>query len=317
MEVMRLIEKSKWPLFIAHQKPDGDTLGSVTALINYALEEQKTFSAFCLDQPGDMYLYLPGIERVKSDMAEVLAAPIDLLVVLDAGDLVYAGVAELVERFRERGPKVINLDHHATNEYFGDYNVVLTDAASTTEVIARLLQSVGYGVSRRIATCLLTGILTDTGVFANPATSASAIAEAGWLLSHGASFNTIIEKLTRNKSLDALKLWGRALGRLKYNSRYEIASVVVRQEDWGDCEDGEEAVEGLANFLNSLAGVKATLVIKELSMNKIKGSFRTTCQGIDVSAIAGMLGGGGHKKAAGFTIDGELKEVDGYWQLKF
>ena len=316
-QTLDVILAARQPLFIAHQKPDGDTLGAVCSFINYAREANFPYLAFCLDTPPKQFNFLPGIEHLIHNEEEVLRQPIDVAVVLDSGDLNYAGVAALIARLKALRPvTVINIDHHHTNERFGDVNLVVVDAASTTEIIANMFHGGGVKLTKDIATCLLTGVLTDTGGFSNPATTFTAIAEAAYLLTHGARFKQITDRLTKNKTVTTLKLWGRVLARLKTNQRLGIASTVITLEDLVESEVDEEAMEGLANFLNSLTNVKASLMLKEMPDQKIKGSFRTTNAVVDVSSLAKVCGGGGHKKAAGFTINGRLiKQPDGAWRI--
>jgi len=192
---------------------------------------------------------------------------------------------------------------------------VETDAASTTDILFRIFNHNRFRINKEIATCLLTGIITDTGSFSNLATTPQSISNASELLINGARAKDIINNALTKQSIGVLKLWGRAFSRLIKNSHTNIAITVVTLKDFKECGVENESAEGIANFLNNLNGAKAILVLKEQSDGTIKGSLRTTQDNIDVSKLARVLGGGGHKKAAGFTIKGKIEETKGGWKI--
>jgi len=191
---------------------------------------------------------------------------------------------------------------------------VIKEASSTSEIVYKFLNHFNFEINKNIATCLLTGILTDTGNFTNGATTVSALKIASDLLIRGARFNQITFSTSKNKSLAILKLWGRILSRLEEND-LGVVFTVITLKDLEESELDREALEGVANFLNNLAGLRIILVLKEEENGFIKGSLRSNDDVLDVSEIAKFLGGGGHKKAAGFTIKGQLVEVDGKWKV--
>lgn len=311
-KLKHLLEKAERVMLVAHQKPDGDTLGSSISVLNYLVSHGKNVTAFCATPVPDQYAYLPQVQRFTSDPA-VFKTQYDLLCVFDSGDMRYAGVAKFLETMPKR-PFIVNLDHHATNEQFGDLNLVFTDASSTAEVVHRFYRATGIEIDANMSTALLTGILTDTSNFVNPATTATCMQAASDLLICGARVTDISKSLVRNKTIPALQLWGRALERLRENSSLGIASTVLTEADIRETNtEGADAVEGIANFLGATLNVPVIMVLRELPGGFIKGSLRSTNR--DVSQIAKLLGGGGHKKAAGFTVKGEIVEKDGIWQV--
>ncbi len=308
-----LLMRSRRTLLVAHQKPDGDTLGSSSAVLNYLVREGRDVVAFCADPIPEQYHYLPGWERFTNDPS-VFNDAYDLLAVFDAGDLRYAGVAPYVDAMPTR-PTIVNVDHHTTNERYGDLNLLFTDASSTAEVVHRFFAANHVATDPHMATCLLTGIITDTSNFVNPATNATCIRAASNLLLCGARLNDITSSLVRNKSIPALQLWGRALEHLRENRTLGIASTVLTARDIKETgADSDDAVEGIANFLGAVLDVPVVMVLREQPDGTIKGSLRSTSK--DVSAIAKLMGGGGHKKAAGFTVRGKLIEKEGIWQVE-
>lgn len=308
------IRRSRRVLIVAHKKPDGDTLGAATAMFNFCARAGIPATGFCADVVPSQYAYMPGTEAFTADPS-VFADPVhDVLAVFDAGDLRFAGIADHVAAMRTP-PTIVNFDHHATNERFGAVNVVDVTASSTAEVVYDFLGNVGAEIDREIATCLLTGILTDTGSFSNPATTGSSLEAASDLVRRGAKMQEVASKLMRNKSITSLKLWGKVLARLKHNERLGVASTAIFAEEIAAEGVDEEHIEGISNFLNQFLDAKVVLVLKELPGGKVKGSFRTA-EDIDVSAPAKILGGGGHKKAAGFTMPGRIVETDKGWRVE-
>jgi phosphoesterase RecJ-like protein len=302
---------AKRVLTISHKRPDGDTLGSATAFSEYCRRQGIAVTSFCLDQVPDQYSYLPGIEHFIFDTKVFNDRSIDVIAVFDSGDLRYAGVAEFMAAMPGR-PFVVAFDHHATNDRFADVNVIDATASSTAEVVYNYFQVCGVDIDAQLATCLLTGIFSDTDSFTNPATSESALQAASFLIRRGAKIQTISGCLTHNKSVSSLRLWGQVLSRLKFDEKLKVASTAVFADD---CRGlGSDQVEGIANFLGNFLDAKVVLVLKELAGGLVKGSFRTA-EDVDISVIAKALGGGGHRKAAGFTIPGSIKETDTGWRV--
>jgi phosphoesterase RecJ-like protein len=163
---------------------------------------------------------------------------------------------------------------------------------------------------------LLTGIVTDTGNFAYQSTTKQSIETASRLLSIGADFDGISKANIYNKTIDILKLWGVVMRRIVFNKELKMVTTVLFKKDLEDLKLSEEAGEGISNYLNNLSKKnKLSLLLKEYEIGKVKGSLRTTRDDIDVSAIAQQFGGGGHKKAAGFEVEGKLVFNNGQWQI--
>lgn len=300
----RLVQQSKRILLVADGKPDGDSLGSSSGMLNWLLREGKDASAFCAAAIPNAFSYLDNIHRYTNDPA-IFKQAFDLIMTFDAGDLRHCGIDQILPS-APAGYTLVDIDHHATNARYGDVNLVFTDACSTAEVVYRFLVANQIFIDDKIATSLLTGIFTDTSTFANAATTVEGIEAASALCAAGARKTEILNKLFKNRSLDGLKLWGLALSRLKEQKELNLVSTYFLQADIPPGQ--EEAVEGITNFLNATCGQTDTiLVLRELPDGHIKGSFRSAKR--DISRLAKALGGGGHKKAAGFTVRGKLQET--------
>jgi phosphoesterase RecJ-like protein len=178
-----------------------------------------------------------------------------------------------------------------------------------------LLRAESVPFSPEISQCVLTGAITDTGAFSNAATTKESLDLASHLLEGGAKLSTVLEHNFRNKKISTLKLWGKILGNLKETADGSVIAV-ISQADLVGAGNEDEGTEGLANFLQTLRDAKMIVVIKELPDGQLKGSLRTTRDDVDVSAIAKSYGGGGHKKAAGFTTKGELIIDEKSWRIE-
>lgn len=314
-QVHDALQKAKRVLIVSHQNPDGDTSGSGLALAHYFDRLGTPHTCFCTDPLHPMLQFLPGAERYTADPAAIHANPHDLLVVVDCSDIEYAGVADHLQKLPAL-PTIVNIDHHATNTFYGTFNIVEPNRASTTEILTAMFDELRIPLSPEMATCLLTGVLTDTSTFSNPATNASVLAAASRLMVRGARVREIMHHILKNKSVPQLTLWGRALERLKEDPKTGFVSTIITQEDLDACGASAEDAEGIANFLGGVARTQAIMVLRELPDHRIKGSMRTTSELIDVANIAKLYGGGGHRKAAGFTVTGSVRETPTKWVIE-
>lgn len=311
IQISQAIESAENILIISHAKPDGDTLGAAFALTNYLLtlshsdaKPNKNITNFCLDEATEMFSFVPNIYRLSTDHL-VFTKKYDLVIVVDSGSLAYAGVDKLITAL-EPGFTLINIDHHASNTSYADINLVITEAASCTEVLFYLFNALKIKFTKDIATCLLCGLVTDTGGFVNPATQYHTLEAASCLVKHGANLWQILQNTNYRQNINNLKLWGIAFSRLKKIAKYDLVYTFLKQEDFVNCQADESSTEGISNFLHILKEAKIILVLKETSDGRIKGSMRTAEDNIDLAKFCQALGGGGHKKAAGFSLPGRL-----------
>lgn len=300
-QILAAIQNSRHPLLLSHEKPDGDTLGAGLALANYLDLINKNYKYFCLDKPAGYFSYLPKIEKIITDQNQIHADDHDLIILIDCAELNRIGLP--AEFFTSKNRKtVINIDHHKTNSFYGDYNLVISDVSSTSEIIYNFFEYNGIEPDKEMATSLLTGILTDTTNFSNAGTTSESLKIAANLLNRGARINLITNSLSQNKSLAGLKLWGKILSTLEQNTKYNFAHAYITLEDIRQENFNKDELDGLANFLSLLQDTNFIVLISEEDENTLKGSLRTTKNEIDVAEIAAAFGGGGHQKAAGFKV---------------
>jgi phosphoesterase RecJ-like protein len=308
-----LLKKNKNILLVGHKKPDSDTIGSMLAL-NLALEKlNKNVTCACADPIPPRFNFLPRVKKIfqlKNILDKIKGA--DLIVTLDCGDFKLTGFDH---SFFRPGVFLINFDHHHDSSLFGKINIIKGSVSSTSEIIYDFLVRMGLLIDKDIATCLLCGIFGDTDSFKNPNTTNKTLIITSQLLALGANLKQVTKNTLQDKSLPTLRLWGKILSKIKRHKKLNIVSVVVTQNDLRKSKVSYEDLEGISNFLNSIPDVRASVIMTEKENGEIKGSFRTLQDDVDVSKLARILGGGGHKKAAGFVIPGRFKKNDDKWEI--
>lgn len=307
--ILPLINQASRILLVSDGKPDGDSIGSTTAMLTWLLSQHKNVTAFCIEAIPNNLRFLDNVDLITKDIA-VFTHPYDLVMTFDASDPVRSGIQANYPNIPNQ-PPVIVFDHHATNPRYGAINLIDITACSTCELVFRFFQTNQLPINDQVATSLLTGLTTDTSSFSNGGTTSSGIDAASVCLSKGARQRDIVNNLIRNKSLESLKLWGLALSRLSYHPAFDIATTYFTKDDLGTSPAAQEAVEGVSNFLNAYCGHADTiLVLKETPDGFVKGSLRSVKR--DISKLAQQFGGGGHKKASGFMIKGQIKLKNGH-----
>lgn len=308
-KIINAVSAARRVILVCHPGPDADTLGAASAFKLF-LDELGTESLiFCkTPAPKDLY-FLPFAQDLTTDPSVFNDERVDVVIGFDAGDLRYLGIDNLVPHI-PGGATIINIDHHTSNEFFGDINLVNLEGASTTEVLYHFFTETGSPITEKMSTCLLAGIINDTAHFSNAATSARAMEVSSSLVSSGAHLHTIREKMLNNKSVNLLKLWGIALSRLYYQADAQAIITYLFEDDYKAFNLKPDELHGLPNFLSSINEGSFTMLLTEQPGGVIKGSLRTTKDDVDVSVIAKKYGGGGHQKAAGFSLSGRLQETD-------
>jgi phosphoesterase RecJ-like protein len=288
---------------VSHRDPDPDTIGSALAL-GLGLESLgKRVSWHCADPVPEQQRFLYGSERFTQ---EPPGEDVDLVVTVDFGSVERAKFA-LPAR-----PKLVNIDHHASNDNFGTANLVDVTAAASAELVSRVIDALGIKWTPEMATAALVGIMTDTGSFQFPSTDARALDRAARLREAGADLQAITYNIFRNKRFEALKLWGFAFSRLVRENGGQLVWTEIRAGDIGAAEARDEDISGLVEQVARSAGMRVALLFNEQA-GAVKVSCRTSQwePSVDATALMARFGGGGHVRAAGAVIDGDLAEVRG------
>ncbi len=301
--IKRAIDKAETVLLIPHKNPDGDTIGSALGLYHTLIQMGKSPTIACVDEPGLVFAFMPGIETVKVGIEHI---DYDLVFLLDAGATHLTGVHELYPQLFDKSREVINIDHHPTNDSYGKYNVVMPTAASNTMIIYQMMMDLNMPLNRHTATCLLTGIYTDTGSFIHSNTNAETLRMAARLLAKGANLRGISKDIFNTTKISTMRLWGKVL-KNTYKTPDGVTMSVITQKDFEDCGATYEEMTGVVDYVNSVPNSAYSVILTE-KQGAVKGSLRTLNDDVDVSAIASNFGGGGHTKAAGFTVKGRLEK---------
>jgi len=309
-QTKRQIEKAEKILLIAHRRPDGDTLGSCIAL-KYALTDiGKQITMACIDEIPERYSYL---SEVNSFIKEFDYREYDLLIVCDAGASYMTNYHEIYPDVFSGEVPVINIDHHASNDNFGTVNLVDPQTPSTTMILYKFFKYANYKITSQSATAMLTGIYNDTGSFMHQNTTPETLKIASELMNYGGRIVDVSKNLFNTTPVSTLKLWGKVLENLKIN-KDGVAMSVVTQQDFDECGAEHDELSGAIDFINCIPETKFTVLLHEDEKGNVKGSFRTRNDEVDLEEIAAKFGGGGHKKAAGFTLPGKLQK-ETVWKI--
>ena len=293
--ILEVLRKGQRFLVCSHSRPDGDAVGSVTAMGMLLEQMGKQADLVSTDRVPDIYRGLPGVEAIRP--VQSVHGPYDAAILLECDGPARAEVRGLENFFQ------INIDHHATGRDFVHLNWIDRDAASVGEMVYRLAVAAGATITPEMASCLYATVLTDTGGFCYGGTRASTFALAHDLVLAGADPRRIAQQIYFSTATSKLLLLGVALGNLKREGR--LAWLWVTQQDMVRTCAADEDCEGLVNFALSIAGVEAAVFLRELPEQTIKLSLRSKGQ-VNVAVIASRLGGGGHDNAAGCTLEGPL-----------
>jgi len=305
-----LIKKSSNILVATHEQPDGDALASACLMAEILTLLNKKYRLYCYSEVNHQYNFLPHLEEFKNYNENF---NFDLIITLDCGSVERT---KLDKEILSRRPDqlILEIDHHPIARAYADLEIRDSAAAATTEILYYFLKANKIKINKDLASCILTGILTDTGNFLYPSTSSETVNIASEMLRLGAKLPQILENTWRNKSIASMKTWGKAMSRLKINQQYNFGFTVLKSEDV-PAEVTEEELEGISGFLSNLNAVKAVMLLRQLPDGRIKGSLRTSKPNVDISKLARALGGGGHAKAAGFTVEGDLEKTENGWKI--
>lgn len=248
----------------------------------------------------DNLAYLPGAEHFVADVAK--DADIDLVVTIDMSDLTRTG-GIYRDTWRNRY-RLLVIDHHETNEEFGDTNLVTPEAAATALIMIEVIEALGVPVKDEIATCLLVGILTDTRGLRTETTTPAVLRVVSRLIEAGGDYQGVMQRTLDAVSYRKMRAWGAALNRLQLSDAVAWTTFPLSQKQDLDISDHDDL--DLGNLLSRVAEAKVIAAFIEMRDGSIKVSMRAR-PGYNVATVADALGGGGHRQAAGCTIAGPLE----------
>ncbi|MDD3149251.1 MAG: bifunctional oligoribonuclease/PAP phosphatase NrnA [Candidatus Gastranaerophilales bacterium] len=304
-KILEAVKNSNNIVILSHVGPDGDTLGSMFAMkqIIEQFDHIKKIDTVIISRKPEIYNFLPGIDFVKFAGSEELYSTYDLAIALDVADI--ERLAEARELFKN-ARKTINIDHHVTNNAYGDINYIIHEAAATGEIIYSLIEPFKVNLTQDIAINLYTAILTDTGGFKFENTTPNVFEIAAKLIEYGANPKEIYKNCYENKPLEMVKIQAWAVANSVFVENNQIAYSLITRKDLKDFNASDDYLDGISETLRQVNTVKVAMVLKETTKGDTKISFRSNS--FDVGNIAGFFGGGGHKLAAGCIIHKNLNE---------
>ena len=295
-------------LLTTHENPDGDALGSLLATqrILEALGKDSLMFLAAKEFPLPVeYRFLPLDEVFHEPPADISDR---VVIFLDCGNIDRMPVDFL----RTDGTKVINIDHHHDNTRFGTVNLVDVDASCTAEILYDLAGMLGVELTAEIANALYVALVTDTGKFMYENTDARSHRMAAGLIEAGVNVNEIYRRLYEHAPIEKLRLLAHALDQIELRDDGRLSITYISADDYAATGASEALTEGVIDHLRTIDGTLVAAVVRDQPENgraARKVSMRSTDGRVDVSAIARVHGGGGHRRAAGFGTDLSYEQI--------
>ena len=294
-EIKEKLDNSKNILVLVHDNPDGDAIGSGVAMY-LALKNMGKEVDFILPSYPSCFREVLNLDSiVKQD--EDVKDSYDLAISLDCASTKQVHLYDVYEKVDNK----INIDHHPSNTMFGDFNYINSDSPACAQLLYVVFNYLCIEITTDIAKALVAGIITDTGGFKYSGVTEETFAITADLLSHGFKIADIYQKVFSEKSKSKFLLHQIAMNRVEFLLDGKLAYTYITDEDFKsvDAEDGDS--DGIVELGRDVEGVEVSLYLKVKEDGEIKGSLRSN-QYVNVSELAQIYGGGGHIRAAGFTL---------------
>lgn len=304
-KLMEIVSRSNSIAITSHIDPDGDSIGSILGLGLALKQKYGNIKILIRDSLPSRYEFLPGSDLIKK-YDGIEEKQFDLLFVLDCGDEKRIGSNEILKNSKT----IVNIDHHISNTKFGDINIIDASSSSTCEMIFSFIKDLNLLINKDVATCIYTGIVTDSGNFMYDNATEKTHLIASELLKTNLNKGRIIYNLYQRKSVNSLKFIGYSLTNMKIALAGRLAIFKVTLDLLNEFNVSYDNVEGLVSYGRDIEGIDISVVIREQENGKVKLSFRSKDDDVDVRALAQLFNGGGHKKASGATLTASLVEAE-------
>ncbi|MBI4243268.1 MAG: bifunctional oligoribonuclease/PAP phosphatase NrnA [Planctomycetes bacterium] len=304
-QIKHALKQAESILLTSHIKPDPDGLGSCIAIYRWLKPIKKNVQIVCDGGSAPEYSFLPNTDEVGSNPQD-LSSKYDIVMTFDCGD--FNRLNSIAEVDSVKTSFIINIDHHKSNTFFGDINWVDATYAATTLMVFDLLSDLKVKIDSQTALALYTGLVTDTGHFSFSNADQRCHETAKKLISYGVRPEFVSEHIDRKKKPGQLKLISETIKRYQMNKKGDIAWVIFDPSLFKNCNFIPNDTQEYINLLRSIDGCKLAILFREVKSQQFKVSMRST-KGIDVALLASKWGGGGHARAAGFSISGPRKDV--------
>jgi phosphoesterase RecJ-like protein len=301
-QVVEVIEQKRCFAITSHVRPDGDSLGSSLGLYWLLRALDKEVEVIMRDEVPHAYEKLPGVRDVR--VTPAVDRPYDAVFVIECSDITRPGLVDLDKQF------VVNIDHHSTTALFGSINWIDSTASAVGEMIYNLCKATGVRVTKEIAECVYTALITDTGSFHYSNTSERTFKVASELVRAGVKPAKISQAVFSNYPWSKIELLSHVLATARRDETGKVAwmrQTLLMQEQAGA---SEEDADGFVNYPLACGSVEAVALLKESAPGVYRTSLRSKGD-VNVARIAEKFGGGGHRNAAGCTLSGDWDEAEG------
>ena len=304
-KIAERIKRAERVVLFTHIRPDGDAIGSALAL-KTALEQLNIPSVYCNESAMPSNLsFLPDLGEIKSELPSEKA---DLYIALDNGDSSRLGV--FADKFLGAGRKkidTINIDHHVSNNRYADYNYVRVCSSNCMNV-ATLIDLLGVPYTKKIAEYLLTGLLTDSGNFSHDDVTEECFLLSAILVKAGAEISRLSYNLFKKQPKARARLYADVMGKMRFFHSDKFALITISLEQMERYGADNAMTEGFVDFPLNVDTVEIAASVMEVKKGQYKISLRSKSYA-DVNKLAGVYGGGGHVRASGCMLYGDLEEI--------
>lgn len=306
-EITKLLEKNNSFLITSHKNIDGDAIGSELALYFILKKLNKKPIILNQDRLPRIYNFLPDSDKVHClEDNYINIKNIDVGIIVDCSN--FERIEETHKIFKNI-KNIINIDHHNSNENYGDLNYIDSSASSVGEIIYDLIKFINLDLlDEKISTCLYTAIITDTGSFRYSNVSSKTFSVVSDLASQGIKPNLIADNIYNRNTYSGLKLLGKALLTLEVDESNYVSWLTITRDMLNNTEANDEEVEGIIDMARTLENTEVSILFRETKDNKIKVSFRSKGD-FNVNKFAGKFNGGGHPNSSGCVCSGKIAEV--------
>jgi bifunctional oligoribonuclease and PAP phosphatase NrnA len=302
-KIIQTVRKNKTFLISTHLNPDPDAICSELAMAIYLRSLGKKVLIINNEEVPSRFNFFPGTHLIKT-YRDRRSVHYDVAIILDCGELSRIGT---VTDFIQKGKKIINIDHHITNDYFGDVNLVKRDASSTAEVLYELFVKANCVLNRNMALLLYIGIMTDTGSFRYENTTFRTHKIAGKLLAFNFSATDLYRRLYETVPLQDMKAFTKLIGRFDTFLGGRVICIELNKKIVSNFSDEFDLRDTIFKFLRSIKDAEAFMIFTEITRHKTRVNFRSSNR-INVAKLAKHFQGGGHRRASGCMIAKNIKE---------
>lgn len=293
------INKAKDIVILTHENPDGDAVGSALAMY-LTLKKMNKEVDVIIPEYSNVFKFLPGAESTKKEGKET---PYDLAISVDV-----TGIKRLngFSKYFENAITKIQIDHHEVNDMFADYNFVNPASPACAQILILVIEQLGVEIDKQIGTCLLTGIITDTGGFKYEGVSAETFEFVSWLLAKGVNVSDIYKRVLQVKSRANFELRKLIIDRMEFLHDNKITFTYITSKDMQKVNAMPGDHEGLVEVGRDIEGVEVSIFLRQTEKG-YKASLRANNY-VNVSDVALLFNGGGHMRAAGCDMTGNLEQ---------